>query len=124
MKKLIYITLIAAVALVTTGAWANTILEDENTRSSNKNYDVLFRLDPLNEIAYVVFYGPATRVGDDVELRIVSTLNGATLQQEFFYAEGNGQVEQFSIEGLDAGVYLLEVVGEKYNKSQLFLIPS
>ncbi len=125
MKKLIFLTLIAAFVFGLQNqsvAWVTEKPVSEVSKAPNYNNYVWFRLDPTNQQAYLVFYGPAHKLGDDLEIKIHDAGSGAIVQQEFMTAHGGGTVQVIHFEGLEPGAYSVVVTGNVYNLSQPFIL--
>lgn len=86
-----------------------------------KSYHVAVRLDRTNREAYVVFYGPATRRGTNVSVKVYQSANGVLVQQDIVTTNGGGKYEKLSLDALDPGEYTIIVSGEKYSLSQPFI---
>lgn len=125
MKKLIYITLTLAFFYGMNhevSAWVGNDADKMVVDEAQKGNYAFFRLDKYNKEAYLVFYGPAHKMGDNVDVKIYHGGSGALVQQEFFVAHGNSQVENFSIGDLEPGPYSIVVTSERYNLSQPFIL--
>lgn len=125
MKKLIYITLTLVLFYgihPEVSAWVNNDVDQTVVDKAQNGSYVGFRLDPFNKIAHVVFYGPAYKLGENVEVKIFHGGTGALLLQEFVVAHGGSERMDFSIDDLEAGPYAIVVTSERYNLSQPFIL--
>lgn len=125
MKKLIYLTLTLALFVAANqnvSAWVNTDTDKVVVDEAQKGNYVFFRLDKFNKDVYLAFYGPAHKLGDNVDVTIYDGGTGALLLQDFFVAHGNSQVEKISIDDFEPGSYTITVSSEKYNLSQPFIL--
>ncbi len=125
MKKLIFLTLIAAFVLGLqnqSAAWVTEKPVNEISESAANNNYAFFRLDQLGKLAYLVFYGPLHKLGDNVEVKIHDASSGAIVQQEFISAHGGGIKHILNFDGLEPGAYSVVVTGNIYNLSQPFIL--
>lgn len=125
MKKLIFLTLIAAFVLGLqnqSAAWVTEKPVNEISESAaNSNY-AYFRLDQLGKRAYLVFYGPLHKMGDNVDIKIHNASSGAIVQQEMTTAHGGSMKHIINFDGLEPGAYSVVVTGNIYNLNQPFIL--
>lgn len=129
MKKLLYITLVFAFiggiqnqsqAWIGEGTTETWIEEGPQKDKNGANY-VFVRVDNYNSQLWVVFYGPAHKAGDNVDMKIFSS-NGELVQQDFLYGQGGSKKEAISVDGLEPGNYTVEITGDIYNLTQEFTL--
>lgn len=127
MKKFIYIAVVAlfsgAFAFNPTPAVANGAEYVKEAGPRLKGVQVVCRVVSNFDMAYLIFQGPYMKSGDNVVVSIYKESSGELVQQEFIYTIGGGQMEEFSIEGIEPGSYFMDVEGDIYNKEYSFVIP-
>lgn len=122
MKKIFYLTLVLFIAgSVQTPVNAIEMINASGPGSSASNY-AFFRLNKIDRLVYLAFYGGAHKLGDDLVVEITHVSSGALVHTEYLTAHGGGTVEYFSIDGLEPGQYQIEVTGNIYNLSQIFVL--
>lgn len=125
MKKLLFLTLIAAFVLGMqnqSSAGVNEQPVNEISEAAANNNYAFFRLDQLGKLAYLVFYGPLHKLGDNVNIKVHNASSGAIVQQEMITVHGGSMKHIIYLDGLEPGAYSVVVTGNIYNLNQPFIL--
>lgn len=117
-------TLIFSLGIQTSAsAWIGQMeSETEIVKENQTGYMVLSRMDLSNGQFHLVFYGPVSRVPEQVVVRIYDGLTGAQVFAEVMHTQGGGMAETFDISSLEGGNYDLSVESNKYNLDESFVL--